>query len=421
MSNKTFLGILDEVCLNVFQDTFAGLSDNSKSYVKNTVNAKYTEICNYHRDWDFLNKVLKVKAWEPDTDALLMLTTGTHAPTVKYNVPAVTAGNSVYIAQSKANSLDIPLQFTSLALYLGYTGTGSIDASGWALVCPDDNGKPDLDNYYGISDELALKTRPGPTALTKTGSNKIFTFTNPTAVPKNCTYWIVFKFTANVGGASFTTSTVTETLTSYSLNPASSTSWTENTGVGIYIYGYYYRAEYSNTLTVGPGVQEIFGFYDLLLRDDRNASLTEIMSRPDLEYVNTETYEVKRLNADGTWTVNFKTTSLPLYWFMEYKAVVNAMTADTEEPLIPQEFRNLIVIKTILQIRADGRGLNAPDNLKLLMSDYSRGIRDLEMTYRKNELNIEPEIGAKGSTPSGLVYTTGFDTKRRGRLYGRLL
>jgi hypothetical protein len=418
----TFIDILNETCLNIFQAPFAGLNANTQTHIKNTVNTAARDLCNLHKDWLFLNRVKSIQAWTPDTDANIAINTGTHAPTSKYNLPAVGVGNAVYVGQSKTNTNDFPLQINSIRAYLGFVGLPPTPTNGSILVCPDKNGNPDISNPYGTSDIISLYYASNPSAtLMGAGLNNTFIFSVPTAVPKNCTYWIVFKVKnplvapAN-GSASLTISRVSETIDSKTLNPLTSSTWNINTGIGINFTLNIYNAAYTNVLSIGTDIQEVFGFYDNTLRQNRTNALIEIPEKMDSERMNDDTYEVIR-NIDGTWTVNFHSVAItPLSWLMEYKIIPVDMVADTDTPAIPKEFRGLIVTKSILKLRAEGRGLNSPDNLQLIAGDYTRELTNMEMLYRPDDMQIEPDINAQGFTPRGLI---GARDRRIGRILGR--
>lgn len=416
MATKTFIDILNEVALNIYSEPFAGLNEFTQAHIKNTVNTVYkTDICGKHADWLFLNRVVSVPAWITDSKAAHQLNTGTHAPTSKYNLPAVAAGNSVFVAQSKTNANDFPVQINSIIAYLGFQGVNQVDALGYMLICPDNNGSPDIDNPYGTSDAYLLTTKPGINALVNSGSNKTFTFTFPTAVPKNCTYWIVFKITTTTGSASLTISKVTEAITSQTLDAASSTAWTANS-FGINFIINTHNASYSSVLTVGPGVKEIFGFYDAYERGNRNNSLEETPSKLDFTPLDTDTYELKRVNANGTWTVNFQSSlAFPLYWLMEHKAMAVDMVADTDEPLLMEDDRPAIVYGSTVELRSEARGLNTPVNIEKMEKRYVIAISNMEKFQRPDEAQVEPDIDAQGYVPS----TYNLNGKRLGRVYGR--
>jgi len=231
-------------------------------------------------------------------------------------------------------------------------------------------------------------------------------------VPKSVTYWIVLKVKCNSGASTLTISTVTEaTTTGKVYNPVSASTWSATTG--IYFYLPTYDAEYADVLTVGPGVQEIIGFYDEQERQDRLQDLSPVMSAPTTEPVNGDSYEVKRVSG-GLWTVHFKNDTLPLSWLMEYKAVATDLSTDADEPLIPGEYRSAITIAAVLALRAEERGINSPDVLKMLGSQYEMKIRGLRAAYLP-EMSITVDRAKEGYTPSGLTYARGFGDKRRGR------
>ena len=417
--SKTFIDILNEVSLNIFQSNFAGLNANTQQHIKNTVNMQYKDICGMQKNWLFLNRVMSVPAWIANTDAVKTLITGTHAPTSKYNIPSVASGNTVYVGQSKANANAFPVQINSVIAYIGFLGVNRVDSTGYIMICPDKDGVADINNPYGTSAAVVLTTTPGSGALVTSGVNKVFTLSD-VAVPKSCTYWIVLKVKCNSGASTLTISRVSETIDSKTLNPVSSATWATNTGMGINFTMYTYDAAYADIMTVGPGIQDIFGFYDAQERQDRNMSLYGISDRADNSAVSDDSYEVKRVNANGTWTVHFKNGSLPLSWLMEYKAIATDMLTDTSEPLIPEEYRSAITMAAIIALRGEGRGVNSGDALKIIASQYEGKIRGLRMNYLP-EMSIGIDTEKEGHTPAGLVFAPGYGDKRRGRRYGRLL
>jgi hypothetical protein len=403
-----FIDILNETCLNIFQAPFAGLNANTQTHIKNTVNTAARDLCNLHKDWLFLNRVKSIQAWTPDTDAIHNIITGTVSAS-KYTSPVVNAGNVIYMGLSQSNINDFPIQINSAAITISRSGVNAIQGIANVIICPDKNGAPDINNYYGISENVTL------TSTTMIPTNTVFTFSTPTAIPKNCVYWIVVKFKA-IATSYIVLAETSEALNSQTLNPAVSNAWIVNTGIGFRFILNTYYANYTNVLSIGTDIQEVFGFYDNTLRQNRTNALIEIPEKMDSERMNDDTYEVIR-NIDGTWTVNFHSVAItPLSWLMEYKIIPVDMVADTDTPAIPKEFRGLIVTKSILKLRAEGRGLNSPDNLQLIAGDYTRELTNMEMLYRPDDMQIEPDINAQGFTPRGLI---GARDRRIGRILGR--
>jgi hypothetical protein len=294
------------------------------------------------------------------------LMTDATADKTSYFAEKITVG-ATYLAQPKS---------AVISLGAAGLGIGAIKGNALLLICSDSSGSPDITTPLYTSDTVDVSS-----ASTAAFADFTFTFTPSTPLLKDTAYWVVLKFVAAVDNGDnlvvnfgATASTTTKTR----LNDA--TTWTAFTTGRIVTTLTYYQSDYIYTITLPYTVQKIFRLY---AGSDLHAPTLNILPFSETDFdilpsgIATDSFIV-RYFSDGAPVIYVHPSNAQVSYTYKYKKSVTAMSADTDIPLIPQDYRDILWKKAVLSLITAGDGLQDAPFIELYVNDIALLYRNMK-------------------------------------------
>jgi hypothetical protein len=299
-------------------------------------------------------------------DGFFTLATDSTSNKTSYFAEKLTVG-SMYLAQPKS---------AIISLAAAGLGIGAVTGDAVLLICSDNDGEPDIATPLYTSNAINLSS-----VSTAFFTDYVFTFTSSTPLVVNTSYWIVLKYVSGEDNGDWlvvnfgdTASTTTKTR----LNDA--TTWTSFTTGRIVTTLTYYQSDYIYTITLPYTVQKIFRLY---AGSDLHAPTLNILPFSETDFdilpsgIATDSFIV-RYFSDGAPVIYVHPSNAQVSYTYKYKKSVTAMSADTDIPLIPQDYRDILWKKAVLSLIASGDGLQDAPFIELYVNDIALLYRNMK-------------------------------------------
>jgi len=370
-----------------------GTSRPSKAEIISIINETQKDICN-ENDFTFLYKTAVVNGF---TSTNSDQTKESYSGSVgQQSSMGTSVSQSVvdYYAEKLTSDSDVVSVPSKVSLYLGRsnTGFGLIQATLTALICPIASGVPDVSNPAASSDLIAVvdSVTDGGTSLPSSAVTEIeFTFSDSDEILEASTnYYIVLKvsYAATNGDGVYLGGGGTGGTTTKVLNDSNSRTWTDISAAQIYYNLTYDSGAYTTELTLPVDADKIYRIYEGTV-DDPDSNMREYMStkymyNPQGQPI--DSFVIRRYTSTGFPVVKVKSSKQNVsQWTVEYKKKASVLSADTDIPLIPSNFRGLLIKKPLYDFRADNLGTTdvTEGQLNRLMGEYERALLRLQEIY----------------------------------------
>jgi hypothetical protein len=411
MDDKTLIDILNESSQELNQVDAADSENPSKTVMTTRVNKIQRKLCGL-RDWEFLKRTVEINGYEVSATAAVAYG-GFYRTSGATFTTTANASQTEFFAEKITTSTDYLSKMISVVLYLTAAGTGiglpQITAQ--VLICPDSGGSPDLANPVLSSDII---TGPVYTdAGASDGAANTFTFTtNDTVLLKNTGYWFVLK---TVGAAdngdglliSYDTTAASTTTKKrmYGAPGAVPTAFSAFTTGKMVLTFNYYQTDYITSIEIDDTFAEIYRIYtgDIADPDCNMLPYDSAHFEKSPSSMPTDRFAVLNYTSGGKRVIYIKPSVDNVLTMNVYgKIKVSDMVLDTDTPVIPSEFQDVLSDATTLYFVKLGYGQQDRPYKDELKEDVELLIQNMTRAYNPKGLeSFVPRVGYKagGNNP----------------------
>jgi len=332
----------------------------SKAQIVRQLNDSYKTIAMSSPNWAWLNQIKDIKGYDITTENYAKDLIGIH--TNKVNM--TTTG---YLTSDVWESwaIKIPVdsdkawEVKTIVSVLGKTpvGIGKVTGQVLARIYEDNNGVPDTTKIagYSLPQIIVQDLLPNGTTLSTSGSTFTFPLVDTAILDPKKVYWGAIIVVPNVtsGAILWIGSSTTASVEGNSKNNSyiGSYAWINN-AYDPYMRLTYDIGEWSDYLTLENEWEKIYSL------TSNGVALTEYPNYKDGSDMPTNKFGIQSITSDGSLKIKYKTSvDQPMTFSCDGKMAILDMEDDTDEPLIPNNYRSIIENDAELFFRSIGKGI----------------------------------------------------------------